>query len=1277
VATADELTCPTPAFVPKDLATPGPGYRRRVVWAFASLVGFIATYLALTSWFVWSAVRLFRAGLAGGRDDGFAFVAALPLTFFAIFMLKALFFRDRAPAARRVEIDAAREPALFAFLHRIADEAAAPRPHRVFLSAEVNAGVSYDLSIVNLLVPSKKNLTIGLGLINTLTLGEVRAVLAHEFGHFAQRAMAVGRWVVVAQRVAAHIVHKRDVLDRFLMVVSRIDLRVAWIGWALRLVVWALRAVLDTAFVVVVRAQRALGHEMERQADLVSVSLTGSDALVSALHKLGAADTAFDQALDVVGRRHAKGEDVADVFALQSRVIERARRVLADETHGAAPRLPAEGRAEYRVFERRIAHPPRMWSTHPPNREREDNIKRIYVPCETDDRSAWLLFADPEAVRAQVTEVLLAALPRPKGEVKKISTEDGLAAIDQAFDHTYFDPRFRGAYLGRSAVRGAEKVSGLYLPPEAAGALGLDALYPEELRGALERWKTLAAEVRALEGLERGVLQSGGADIQFRGEPLRRHDLPRTLAKVRAECVAARVALEERDREHRSAHLAAAERVGQGWPEYLRSLAALLHYADHTEADLIDARGYVANVFSVVTAGGRVSGSELERLAAACMEVHRAMKTMWEQRAEVRLPPEVAKALGVEAWSAALPTAYGLGPPNPSRMGDWLNVVDSWVEAFLGPVGALERSALEALLDAEAQVAAFAREPASVTPAPAPAATPATYATLPPGAERERQWRLGWWDRFQVADGFLASLARLVVSGTIVGGTIVFCASLGDSNLVIVNGLGRPVVVHVGDKTWTLPAFSRASAEGLTERRPHVVAETEAGQVIEAFDAPLGRSFEQYVYDVASAAPMVRWTAAYGRAEAEPPRNLGARRWSTTDATVLFEAPPENVSVPSGGGATRAVLAGLGDAAPDVALDKMPDEASRAEVVRVHASWDETDHPHTLEWLYRAKALPDFGAILAARLARAPHDVAALRAEQDQPDAAKKAAACARQTRLAAEAPDDADLEYAAIRCRPHGDARDEAFLAAAQKASSNPWLAIAAGYVYAQRADWRRAFASWMTAREYAGTPPAIWYDSARVARIVGADLDDELRKLTSSSAPLRHELALETEEELPSGAPAAYRHLAHGALADATRAVGDDAELRARITRLVGASRGATRADVAAALALPANVGVDHGTLWSAIGLALREKADAAPLLARAAELEDPEDRPFVEAFSRPSGLARDPAAARATLSHLDPYARGQAYALGCVILGDAAPEDWRRAARALLFAPERPFL
>lgn len=291
-----------PAAVPADLTHPSPAYRRHAWLALAGLALFVVLYFGLSGWFAWTAYHLLQRVITTGAGGLWTFVAGAGSALLAVFMLKALFFVKHGEASTDVEITEAEQPQLFAFLHRLADEAGAPRPHRVYLSNRVNAAVFYEISIINLIFPTRKNLEIGLALVNALSLGELKAVLAHEFGHFAQRTMYVGRWVYIGQQIAAHIIAKRDALDRFLQWLSGFDLRVAWIGWVLSLVIWSIRSVMETVFRIVILAQRALMREMEFQADLVAVSLTGSDALVHALHKLGAADDAWSRSA-VRGRR--------------------------------------------------------------------------------------------------------------------------------------------------------------------------------------------------------------------------------------------------------------------------------------------------------------------------------------------------------------------------------------------------------------------------------------------------------------------------------------------------------------------------------------------------------------------------------------------------------------------------------------------------------------------------------------------------------------------------------------------------------------------------------------------------------------------------------------------------------------------------------------------------------------------------------------------------------------------------------------------------------------
>lgn len=183
-----------PAAVPADLTAPARSYKKHVGLATATLLLFILFYIFLSSWFVYTSFKLFANTFSGGKDGVLSFITAVLLGFLGVFMFKGLFFFTRKNRSEELEITEKDEPELFRFIYQVADDAKAPRPHKVYLSNSVNACVFYDISVINLIFPSQKNLEIGLGLINTLNLGEFKSILAHEFGHFTQRSMIIGRW---------------------------------------------------------------------------------------------------------------------------------------------------------------------------------------------------------------------------------------------------------------------------------------------------------------------------------------------------------------------------------------------------------------------------------------------------------------------------------------------------------------------------------------------------------------------------------------------------------------------------------------------------------------------------------------------------------------------------------------------------------------------------------------------------------------------------------------------------------------------------------------------------------------------------------------------------------------------------------------------------------------------------------------------------------------------------------------------------------------------------
>ena len=1261
-----------------------PRYRRQAWLALVALAVFVLLYAALAGWFV---LKAWRLSFGSGAGSLFSLVAAACAALIAAFMIKGLFFIRRGKPEGLTELREGEQPRLFEFLHALADDAGAPRPHKVYVSARVNAAVFYDLSLLNFLLPSRKNLEIGLSLVNALTLGELRAVLAHEFGHFAQRSMAVGRWVYIAHQITAQLVARRDRLDAFVESLSRSDFRIAWIGWLLQTIVWAIRSLIDLAFRGVLLMQRALSREMELQADLVAVSLTGSDALVHALSKLRAADDSFDRTMNFAQGELARGLPVADLFAVHAHLIGRMAAILDDPLYGRVPGVPLAEPASHRVFKAELTQPPRMWQSHPPNHEREANAKKIYVPAPLDERSAWLLFDDAGALRVRVTRELLAP-----GDAALAPMAETLARLDARFDRTSLHRRYQGLYLGRSVTRASESVEGL-LGTDPGSVADLGDLYPATLAASVEHLRELDRELDQLRALEAGHVEASGGAIRYRGDDVPRRELPQLLERVIGERDAARAALDAHERLVRRTCLAVAQAADAAAPQApsheasLKGLLAVLHYAEHGEAVVRDLQAAMWVRYRMLTAGGKITHEKLQPLLADCNHLHIAMARLHADRGQLSLAPALLVRLDAASWSEAFGT-FDLPSAGTQNIQKWLEFIDGWVDKTANGLGALRNAALDELLHAEHTLSAHARDGMPLPAAEPACGVPESYRRLLLSHEQARKVTLTPWQRFLRASGRGPALLRLVAAGGIVGAVLAVGANIGHADLVIYDGLALPVSVQVGGSHYDVQPGVALHVDVEPETTLAITTTTRDGRLIERFDANAERAFDSQVYNVAGASPLVRLTAVYGPATAEPPLLLGAPRLLRVFVDNYFEELPRSVQTRHGEGAVRRVLRGFAGSTPQELLGPLRgDLSSMSQVALAHARWD-PDHGGDIEtWFAMAAGRPEVPVIVAQRLTEAPEDVSLHRVlQQLSPAGPAHEALCARERARAQERPDDGDRAYLAARCDSDGSARDAEFVAAHARWPANAWLSYSVAWVDAENDRWQDALVTFEQAKR--GLP---WFGDVtdemelRILRYTGAPAD-RVHEL----AQHRPKLAKLIEVEAPdyraneSDGPlvAAYAALERGELVDLAP-IGDLQPFdRGRLTRLQAASDGASPALVQRALDMPLDVGLDTDTFWATTGLALRARRQTAGLHEA---LFDPA---VLHAASRPAHLqhmwaaliaAAQPGAHAITdadLRGLDPEERGHVFEALAVALGPKAPTRYRDAAHRLLFATERPY-
>ncbi len=1040
--------------IPADLTKPTGAYKRHVWLSVLGLIVFMLFYFGLTWWFVMSAVRCVQYLFFNGGDNIILYgIAGFGMIFLSIFMIKSLFFSIRYDNDDSVQIFEKDEPELFAFIHAVADEAKAPRPAKVYLTSDVNASVFYDLSLFNLFFPSRKNLNIGLGLVNVLSLGEFKAVLAHEFGHFAQRSMLLGRWVYIANQVVYGIVYKRDVFDSLLSGLSRFDIRIAWIGWILSIIVWAIRAVVDTLFKVLLLVRRALSREMEFQADLVAVSLTGSDAIVNALHRLGVADEAYNRGIQAAQYQLANKKAVPNFYSLQSNAIKNIALILDDETYGQSPVIPDRRPEEFRVFKSKIAHPPKMWSTHPPDIEREANAKERYIAAEIDPQSSWVLFADPLAVQKQMTEQLIKQTGAEG--VSLMSDQEALSDQNKGFARTYYDPKYKGMYLGRFFLSAHENVDDFLKSSKSTynDQVGINELYPDNIKQEIEVFTELNEEIVLLEGIQSGNLKSTTKNqILHRGEEVKRSELPTVISSVKEELQQSKVGLSQYDSNARGYHYSLAQKRSVEWGAYYKSLLDVLHYSEHQFRNIQDQYGIVQYELAIVLADNKVTQDELYKLVSVGNDLYYLIKRVHEQKNEVQLDSSILSRLdNKESWAANL-EEFTLVEASTENAQQWYEVIDGWTSAILGSLEELRSTTLGVLLRFEDELRADRDNLKSLPLAvPTLCSVPSEYPLLLEGQERESQSKLSIWERFQIADGLFPTIARLGVAFAIVAAVVILFVSTNSSTLHVFNGLDTTVIVQVNEQQLVLDHFEHRSID--FKGSASIVTKTEDGRLIEQFEESVSGRNSNAIYNVASAASLYEYRMFYGRDPVAYDNNLGIERWITERSDYYFEEPPETIST-SSDSETRDVIDYV--ESPSDILSYLENIEDIRAVISTHILYDKIDGDNYIEWLNFAAYLENGEEVISQRQEENPRSVELFRARMNIADSIQYDEVCKEINAIYAMDESSGDFFYLKSRCIKDESAKDAAFAQGVKKWPNNVWLNYAASYTEAQKGNWK-----------------------------------------------------------------------------------------------------------------------------------------------------------------------------------------------------------------------------
>ncbi|MEU6573279.1 M48 family metallopeptidase [Streptomyces sp. NPDC046805] len=316
------------------------------------------------------------------------------------------------------------QPALWAEVRKAAETAGTRAPDELFLDADVNAAVAEQARLLGLR-PGRRRLYLGVPLLAGLTVPELRAVLAHEFGHFGNHDTRLAG-VVMRGRVA--VLHT---VDAFRVHSSGAHVAIG------NLYVRYARFLLS--------ATRSVGRRQELAADELSARHAGRDTTAAVLRRFPVLDAAHDHYVEAYARLGVPAKALPPVGELHGGFL----RLLAARSPEALTALAAARRPRR----------PSPYDSHPPMSERVALVEALPddgMPHDPGAAPAWSLLRDPDGVLAALES---STLPAVVAGMRRLDWPELVMARSVADAARWAEPL-------RTAVRRALRAAA---PPSAPG----------------------------------------------------------------------------------------------------------------------------------------------------------------------------------------------------------------------------------------------------------------------------------------------------------------------------------------------------------------------------------------------------------------------------------------------------------------------------------------------------------------------------------------------------------------------------------------------------------------------------------------------------------------------------------------------------------------------------------------------------------------------------------------------------------------------------------------
>lgn len=362
------------------------------------------------------------------------------------FLIKFIFSIKRTDRSGFIEIRKADHPDLFSFIRTLSKETKTKLPKRIFLAPGVNASVFYDSSFFSMFFPVRKNLLIGLGLINSVNMSEFKSVIAHEFGHFSQGSMRLGSYVYNVNKLIHNLLYENNgyanAIDSWASASGYFALFAVITVKIVRGIQW----ILQKLYLIINKSNLSLSRQMEHHADAVSAYVSGSNHLYPALNRIEIGDSCYNILIDIYNKWISGNFKPDNIYSHHQEVL---LHYTTEKELNDSNGLPMIDSLFFSKVKKRRVFVEDQWASHPGKEERNHYITSLNIAATgIIHEKAWILFKNPESIQTEMTDLLFRGV-NYSGAVQVLDREGFREKYLSEYQNSTFQKEYRGFYDNR------------------------------------------------------------------------------------------------------------------------------------------------------------------------------------------------------------------------------------------------------------------------------------------------------------------------------------------------------------------------------------------------------------------------------------------------------------------------------------------------------------------------------------------------------------------------------------------------------------------------------------------------------------------------------------------------------------------------------------------------------------------------------------------------------------------------------------------------------------